>query len=500
MKPLNNPKLQKELKYIHNRISNHRFEEAENAIENLMFEYENDYRLTFEIGFLKYEQRQFDESYSIFEQLKSKQNSSYAIYYMAKIELLRENYDQADELFQIIINNNYKNKNYALLELAKLEKYKENYDKALKYIKEIDEEEIPLKNAKIIEEANIYYKQEKYEESNKIISNIIKEITEKKLLDKALTTMALNYLKLQQYDESLKVISRICYETSQTKLIKAKDLYFQNKYISCKKILDEIINNPSKSRDINIFETNLYLAKTYMKMGQNDEALKILEPMEEQYNELRYIIGVAYFKKQDLKTARNKFMQVKDEDFYKKDAIKQMIFLDIKEKKYEDAYKKYLYLLDRGFFEKNEASKNMLQNIYTFLSSKINIPKLNNNLYSTKQIYNYQYSALKTYIQSQKNVEMDIDEYIKIIKSQLNEETYSENNLFDHYIIENPEKRYFQDYLKVATIPNTKNILYVHKCDQFGYDAYERNETNETNIKLESQIEKFNKRYAKKLK
>ena len=494
-------KLQNELKYIHTIISNNRFEEAENLIEDLMYEYGSEHTIKFELGYLRYQQKNYDEAYEIFDNLKSKSNQIYALYYLAKIELLRENYDEAKELFNQIIINNYKNKNYALLELAKLEKYRKNYTIALDYINQMSGEDKALKNAKIIEKANIFYKQEKYIESNELINEIIKEITEKNLLDKALTTSALNYLKMQQYDESLKIINRVSFETTQTKLIKAKNFFYQNKFLSCQKVLEDILKNPDRQRDINLFETKLYLGKTYTKMRKNDEALKIYETIEEDLTELRYAKGIAYFRKNEFKKARENFEQVKeDEENYQKEALKQLLYIDIKEKKYKEAYEKYITLVERKYFEKSELSKKLQLNIYTFLSSKIDIPKLDNGLYSTKQIYHYQYNSLKRYITGQQNIEMDIDQYIRLIKKQLDDKTYLENNLYDYYIVENPEKKYSQDYLKVLTLPDTKDILYISKCDKFGYDAYEIDEKGEKIIKIESQIEKFNRRYAKVLK
>ena len=202
-----------------------------------------------------------------------------------------------------------------------------------------------------------------------------------------------------------------------------------------------------------------------------------------------------------LEEARKKFMKVsKENDFYYYDSLKQLIYIDIKENKFEEAYEKFLILDKNKYFEKNENSKSLKNNIYLILSTKLELPKLSNSLYTTRQIYNYQIEVLKNYLKKSKNIEMELDEYLKIVSNNLNEQTYVENNLFDHYIIENPEKKFSQDYIKVLTIPNTKKIIFIHKSDKYGYDAYEIEEDTKKEIKSESQIEKFNKSYAKVLK
>ncbi len=499
MRQIKNTKLQNELIYIRKLINNQRFNDAQKVIEQLS-DYEDNYLLKFEIGYLKYQQKQYREAFSIFETLSNKSNKNYAIFYMAKIKLLEEKYDEANKLFKIIVDNNYKNKNYALLELAKIEKYQENYQSALEYLERIEYEDNQLKNATLIEKANIYTKMNLYEKSNQIIFESIKTISEKNLLDKALTTSSINFLKLKQYDESLRILNRISNKNTQTKTIQAKCLFFQNKFISSRKILEELYENLDIKHDVNYFEIIRYLSKTYMKTNKIKEALKILNQNVKKYNDFEYLLGLAYLKNKNIEEAKKHFFNAKEDKYYQYDAIKQLLFIDIKEENYIEAYKKYRLLNENDYFEQNEITKNLKNNIYIILSSHLEIPKANNNLYSTRQVYNYQDIVLKNYIIESLNIQMDVNKYLEIIINNLNDDTYIENNLFDHYIIENPEKKFKQDFIKISTIPNTKKILFIQKCDQFGYDAYETEEVEDKETKYESQIEKFNKRYAKKLK
>lgn len=487
--------IKKELDYVHKLAYEKRFEEAYEKLDYINLKYPENYMVKFEFGFLNFEQRKFKEAYEIFEQLTSKPNNMYAYYYMAKIKMLNSCFDEAKHIYKLIVENDFKNKNYALLELAKISKYNKKFDEALNYLDQIELCSKELDNAYTVEKADIYCQIKKYEESYNILNKKITNIHERKILNKALYILAYDENKMENYDESLKILERINEKDLKNDILRAQNYYYTNKYLECIELCNKV-----KKDDYNL---EIILIKSYIRINELNKALNLLNKYVKENPDLNFLIALCYTKMKKIEEAKKHFQILIDKkSHYYINSMRQLMFIDIKENKDEEAYKKYRELLKLNAFKNDNITQIQKEQIGVYLSNKLNIDcEFENNNYATNQIKNYSYDRAKGYILEKiKNnncKDINIDELLSYIHNNLIDNNYYENSLFDIYIIKDNSCFKEYDYIKVLTLPNTKKIINILPCDKYGYDNANEN-TKE--IKIESQIDKFNKRFSKTLK
>ena len=176
-----------------------------------------------------------------------------------------------------------------------------------------------------------------------------------------------------------------------------------------------------------------------------------------------YLGKIAIIEK-DFNTARKYF---DSPDNYNLSKIRQLMFIDLKENKYYDALKKAMILYDytNAFNEKEKDSI-----IISFLSSKLNIilpekyygkiTKIKENALEYNKNDAYNYIIDKSINDNIFNPEVDFSLLLNIVETKLDDNHFIKNAGYDEYVFEfNNIGINGENYLKVCTLPNTKNII-----------------------------------------
>ncbi len=514
------------LNNIRNMVKNKNFKNAYNELKKLEDEYMYNPYYIEELGIYYYELAQmnnnnkeyFSKALDYFNSITSENNKCYTYYYIGKIYLIQHDYEEAEYYFNVIINSNYKNKNYAYLELSKIYKYKKNYSEAIDCLNSIDLNNYNMGQTFIIsselEKVSNYYALAKIEEGNKIIKNLLNDKKNRTYFDKIYYVKADFEFSNRNYELAQKYASKIKQLNSRDILLKASIEYKLDNLEDAFNLCCKISDNSTLSE-----EKNILIAKIKFKNDELDEAYNMFDLLIKNNPEninLYYYLGLINFRNKKLVEARDNFNICINKNLSNVNVCKlQILYINIKENNIKDAYLIYKELNSENFFIEDKSYLGLAMSAYFNKYYKAVNFNEHNLTYSLNQVINYSEFKAKKHITEHKQEfgenhsvfddSVDIDEIIKFAKESIKENEYYRNNFFDEYIIEYKNSGIFngvlQNYIKVVTLPNTKDIITIYpfsKMKQKKLNYTEENYVSKKYVKRLSQIEKFYKRYGNK--
>ena len=503
---------------IHNLIDNKKFALALSSIENYINSYSEDCYVIYEYG--RYFFRTCD-------------------------------YKKSKEYFLINVENNSENKYYSMYELGKIEKNEYNYEAALNYFDEIIESKHNQKCYALLEKAKIYRELEKYEEEEKILLNIINNKLEN--YKYAVEEMVELNIEMKNPDKALLYLKKLkTLNSNRYKILEGKILLQKNKIKEAKKILEEINQNninykkaqyelaeieyllSNYEESLNIlnnlenYNSNLTIRQiflyinNYLELGKKEKTLEYIETLSEFGNLYRdncyYYLGKVELLNGNYNKAFDYFEKVTTNKIktYKSTKL-QEIFILIKKEKYEEAYIIFNELKKIGF---DDELRNFMHTMLVYFNKKLNLNlDITSNSYIDKLIVNYDKKLVLKHISKHKysdynklkhtlfNYDIDVEEIYDFAYNNINEANYIDNNFTDCYILKynnigiNSEG--ICNYLKVVTLPNSKEIVTIYPYDDICIDDFMYEEVQEEimiskqqKVKKISQIDKFNKKYG----
>ncbi|MBE6157316.1 MAG: tetratricopeptide repeat protein [Firmicutes bacterium] len=451
-------------------------------------------------------------------------------------------FNQAKEVFQSLIDNEEKNQYTAMYQLGCIAKAEGNKELSKKYFEKVIEESPYEEDFSKIELSEIALEECDYKTAKKLILDVSDKFKDYSLLQLSKIELAsghvpeaLNHImkikniekesfrrkvNLQKgrieaannnYEEALKYYNEVA--TGKKNKIywsaKLEEGKLENHFMNYKRTLEiceELLNN-NQTLDGEIY---LLAGKTHENLGDYDNAEKYYKKARDnkdinKRDKGNYYLGMLKLITKEYDLAIKYFKKIEKNVFYKKIALLNTIYIEIRNNNYIEAEKNLNKLVEKNLLAKYSKEYKILSIIINKGLSK-EIDNNDNNNYLEKQYINY-----------------DRDETIKHIKEiQFNEESKNVSNFMPSTDIEllmtevekklTPDKLqkielvdiYYLDYenigyamtgeqankLKVVVIPNTKQIINMYPI----YD--DKNKIEEKpKVKRLSQIEKFNKKY-----
>lgn len=469
-------------------------------------------------------------------------NDCYIIYQLAILYIKESKYDKAKYYLNINVKNNSDNKYYCLYKLAQIYSHEEDYEEALNIYYEILKSNNHDKSYSLLEIARIYSKQKKLEEAEEILKNmlikktinyqyILEEMIEIKIFKNELEE-AEKYLMLLKNTDSKKTIylngrieflkgnltkSKEIFETIEndlnsynynSKLYLAKISYEEEDYIKTLKIVKEMEKMLS-------YDTEDYIVlciKLYIVLKKYDiakEKIDKLSKMGKKYeNEVNYYLGKVEFRENNYINAYKFFKKVEIDNIklYNFSNLNK-IFILIKLKKYKEAIDEYKELKKINFH-----NEEIIRIIELYLKKMTgNHSNIKATSYIEKMIVNYNKIEVIKHIEKHKtqnnnkkchtlfNDNVDIEKLYDYAIKNINEKTFLWNDFTDSYLLEceNISVDKSIKYIKVITLPNTKEIITIYPLDNTKSYLIESSETINEKLKVKktSQIEKFNRKY-----
>ena len=357
--------------------------------------------------------------------------------------------EEAKEMFEKLLQ--YSNSSVAVIELGKIAVKQGNFDKARTYFKKLIARENNLRA--YFELANLEILVRNYNAAKEILINF------------------LNLNESSEYCENAKIeLAKIERKLGNIDIAK---LY-----------LNQIIESKEEMHEQKIW-AKLELGKLETNIGNIEEGINLL----------------------------NELLDSK----LKSLALEQLIYLEIRYQKYEEAYQHYQEL-ERcsDYIKKKRFVKTKI-----FLEYKLGILQLENYQeqvhYFINQLlcYNSEIAIKHIKLHLDKDEEkithstysesIDIDKLYKYAEERIMNSNPDEYEMVDKYIVKCNEvigktiENKLTDTLRVVTLPNTKNILSMYPMPALNNElSIEENIIKTKQIKRESQIDKFNRRYGKK--
>ena len=485
----------------------------------------------------------------------------YIKHQLGKLSMKEENFEQAKEYFLMNIENDEDNKYYSMYEMGRIAYFEYDYDNAEYYFKQIVESNHKDKTYAMVELGKVYYSQCKLKEAEEIF---LKVINNKSVYNNVngkhnnscdfakieLAEIYLHHNKLNlatQYLESIKNpeviikynIIRGQIESQKGNIEEAKKIFL---YEINKKVLDitakyelskielmeknhqksiELASQVVNSSDPLHDEAMLIIISNYIELNELEKAkmliYELLERSPKNINSVYLNMGkiCLYEKKYD--EAKKYFSKVssKSKRNYQYAKIEE-IYLAIREENLEEV-QAIFNTLDKNEICGNLMSKYLL--IETYLDSKVNNNIKNSNCYIGNLIYNYDINLVIEHIEKHKyedkskkfhtifSSDIDIYELYNYALENINKDNLIIKQFMDVYLLKYENAGYYKDktynYIKVVTLPNTKEIITIYPSDKESiYIDSEQEIKVEENVKIkqivrESQIDKFNKKYSK---
>lgn len=465
-------------------------------------------------------------------------------------------YDEANDIFYDLYENDAPNKYSALYELGRMKSIRGEYDYAKFYFNKILDESPYSEVFTIIELSKIERREGNLEKSERLLTEALPltdNINHKYVL--------LELIKSKLMRNDVKGASSIIKEIKIDKndKLNRKVLQYKGKiestghnYNQAIKYLEDSLGN---RKDDVYWSSILELAKTNYKMGNVEEAHNLCIRLKENKNtffgDVDILLGNIYSAKGNLERAeqhylnalknRGKFIEkaalfnlgnlnmqkgdyplakkyyqevTKHQQLYKAPAYFQLLYLSIREEDYQNCHK---IIAELEQLELNSSMKESIEKVKLYLDvkrkAKIKLSRIHN--YTDEQIINYSEEKALNFITSNKkrdvsfNEEIDQSTLFYSIKSKLTADKLTINSLMDSYLIEYPSIGYRQDEklndLRVICLPNTKDIITMYPdsrvkktTESIEEEQIEQETSSKKKVKKLSQIDKFNRRYGLK--
>lgn len=289
-------------------------------------------------------------------------------------------------------------------------------------------------------------------------------------------------------------------------------------------LLEEAVNSSNSTESLNAL---FYLGEFYYKKFYYDESLTYFnlfiektsnvtlnEALEKKLNFVILHVERIHMHKNNFIDAEINFKKLLNTKISPA-AFKELTFIKIREESYEEAYNYYLKLINKKSVKLNQN----LERINIYLKYKLGLLNeediiISNYFYSQLTNYdcNYALSHIKgkhncepMYENSKYNNNISISDLYDCVKLIINNENPTFYDISDVYLIEfnyivgNANGK-DTNIVEVTTLPNTKNILSMYPTGKnfpISIKAYKEKEKPKINeLKRESQIDKFNRRYG----
>ena len=449
--------------------------------------------------------------------------------------------DEAIKYFSKVIDNRYKNMYYSMYELSKIEKTKLEYDKAIDHLNTIINSNHPEKCHAKLELAKVYFIINDWIKSKKLLKEIIdnKEPNSLYALDSLIEysyaykdkKTAINYYeKLKDelepnrnnyYKATIEIMKGDILEgKKQLEEMSTDDINLKIKIIYQLALINYDLENYNKAINYMLELTRIdsksinysFIVSIYIRLKDYDNALKYLnEIMGKDYyslEEISLLKGNMCFMKKEYDDALKYYSKIKPSNTTTyRDSLYKQICIHLKLNEYEtvlelyNELKKYDYNKKYDYLYKTN-SLEILCNHRLGLENEIDA-----SVYTDNQIVDYNIERTLEHISfhkeenENKTLHSVFDESINItdlfVYSFLNlkEENYYANNIMDIYVIEYPNVGTVNgevvNYVKVVTLPNTKEIITIFPYNK----SIKENKNENTKVKQMSRIDKFNKKY-----
>lgn len=414
---------------------------------------------------------------------ENKENYDLLVTLIKEIGLDKTKRKKAKEILKLLFN--YADTSYVYLSLAKLEILDKNYEKAKEYINIVlsfdkNNREAITQNIRIDIKNNIFDKEKLTKVANLYNDPI------------ASFTLAKSYEREENYNKALEYYQKVLHtkkDDAKTLFSIAKIKIKQNRIREAERILKKIIrNNPQDVASIstlaeleyqkNNIETSktLYkqvlnikkdgqassnLGKIYNKEGNFEKAYNYLKIAYNNYYNCQYLLGTIAKKLGKFEESKEWFL----ESYQNYQTQLELSNLYAREKDLESA----LYYLIKAYNLITEQSD--LRNFYrleTYIKKQLGIlkenPKNKDSIYF-KQLKNYSENLVIEKAQNLFSEKFNIQENIKYIKQNINENNYATTSGgIDYYLIKFNEEVGKKDgistnYISVMTIIGTDKII-----------------------------------------
>lgn len=460
---------------------------------------------------------------------------SYAKFELAKSKIREGKYNESLEILKLLENSN--NRKYVLLETARIKNILGLHEESLKCLDVLyNESEGYDQRLALVEIARTYYVMKNYKKAKRIYLKLLNEQNVFKSSARGINVDEnIDYMgNLSFRDELLIELSRV--ERMFGDIESAINYLFmvnndREKIFAISELVDIEIerNNYQKALEYaeliknSFIKDSIKLKKTtiYLNTGNYEAVHNICDELKcEEFNNIKtYRNAMAYFCEEDFGNAKILFEElikldtefkslslmylgriaVLENDYEKakvyfsgenlenNSKLRQLLLIDIHEKKYEEALAKAIELFNRT---KNFKEKESMSFILSFVSYKLNVllPKKyygEHSIYKDS-IFHYNKEQMYTYIYRQAtgknefNKSVDVLLLLDMLEQGLNEKYFIRNNLYDEYAI--PIKNIGKDnkdFLKILTIPNSNNIISIYPSSTKHelFDEYIRKKT-----------------------
>ncbi|MBP3461310.1 MAG: hypothetical protein J6K21_02760 [Bacilli bacterium] len=502
---------------IHNLIDNKKFALALSSIENYINSYSEDCYIIHEYG--RYYLKKFDyEKAKYYFSLNIKNNSEnkyYSMYSLGEIAIFEYNYDLAIHYFEEIINSKHKDKCYSLLELAKTYILKEKYNESEKLLLNIIANKMPNYTFALGELIELKLTLNNVNEAEYYL-DILKSKDNKsnyEFLEGKIELKKGNINKSKMLFEKIENINSP--SSINTKIELAKIEYQLYNYDKSLELLEKIENITNYTLVDCVF---LFIGN-YIALRKKDKALERVNQLskfgKEYEDNVLYYLGKIELMDKNYDNAIQYFSKISDKKVktYKSAKLKEIMIL-IKQEKYKEAYELFKIVSN---IKLNIESDNLERMILIYLNKKLNLNiDIKCNHYIEKLIVEYNKEVVIKHISKHKyydsnksihtlfNHGIDIEKIYDFAYNNISEENYIDNNFTDCYILRynnvGINEKGVYNYLKVVTLPNSKEIITIYPCDNIHINNIIYNEEINTlekpKIKKISQVDKFNKKYG----
>lgn len=524
-----------ETRNIRKTIDLKKYKEAQTMIDEALNENSGNIYVLYEQGRLYIGTKEYSKAKELFKYLVDidAPNKYFALYELGKIEARENNLSTAESYFKDIINSNHQDKSHAKLELAKVKRREAIYVEAELILKDLIRNDASNRIFAELQLAEVYLMTNRITETDLLLSSL--------KYDK-------NNIKIQNYVTLLK--GRVDIERKNIPAAKEKfNEIVKTRASQSKKALTQLAIIAYGEQDIEEFkklsskileikdgndtEIKILLNKIYQACSQVDEARSLLKANLNNRNKdsisLTYLnLGILETFQHDIVLAKKYFNEsLKVSDKAKKESLAELLFIDIKEENYDDAYMKINELINLASSEEDKENFQLLKLQLDLMTKNEEGYKDYILTYRMEQLLNYSKERAIEHIKEHKREKSDkashgvfsedivVEELYDWAQSYLTEENYIRTCELDIYVLDYPNVGTFcgrkENYLKVITNPNTKDIITMYPYDKKRMylpdiieeipqkellKQTEKDKVLTKEIKRESQIEKFNKRYG----
>lgn len=459
-----------------------------------------------------------EEAITILETLilNNPDNIGYILFELAKTYNEQGLIEKAIETYKMIDKTNHKNKTYAYNALALIYMELYMYDEAKYYFEKVIKSEDRVRELAKINLAKIYRNEGKYDKATEILDSVVAK-NDGKVRCSVIYSKARILKKKGMYEEAEALFNDILtkYDSNYYPAIfeKISICLKNNRFLEAQKLYKCIENVEYHNKYFTLIK-----AEYNLNMGNIDIADELYNLVTTEDKVYGTIVAFGLFRISVLKGDFNKAKQlceyiVNKKDNYYNEALFHLIEVELYNKNFEKALEIFKKIDINTIDEEGKKDYKKLRMIMEIIFSFPTVYE-DSEKYSYKQLIDYDLDrAIKHIGNGHKNKsdstnfynEINIRKLLLDIKPLLKKENIIEISTGIKYLINYPNIGYAGDtkldYLIVVTELHNDNIITMYPCNQYGIDKIEQEEIakpKQKEIKIMSQIDKFNKRYGLK--